>query len=287
MTSRIERAHDFLLQHARLLERQLFAALFAAAAPDGAVRALLAYQNADGGFGNALEPDKRVPSSQPVDVQVAFEWLDALDQFDVPCVVEAVDWLQSISLPGAGVPFATAAVLDYPRAPWWNVSAEPEPSLNPTAALVGLLLKHGVQHPWVEQASAWCWQALAAFDGSDFHTVMCAVEFLRHTPDQARAKPLLDALGQRILAAGEVNFDPQAGGYLKGPLDWAPSPAHPFHALFSAEQIAAASAALQRQQQPDGGWPINWQPITAAVEYEWRGAVTIQALLKLRAYQAL
>ena len=45
-------------------------------------------------------------------------------------------------------------------------------------------------------------------------------------------------------------------------------------------------AALAAQQQPDGGWPISWPPISPGVELEWRGWRTILALLTLRAYGA-
>ena len=62
---RLARAGEFIWLNARLLERQLFACLFADGPRDPVLSALRAYQNADGGFGNALEADKRCPSSQP------------------------------------------------------------------------------------------------------------------------------------------------------------------------------------------------------------------------------
>ena len=41
------------------------------------------------------------------------------------------------------------------RAPWWNVEGDAPPgALLPTAGIVGLLLKNGVEHPW-----AFCWRA--------------------------------------------------------------------------------------------------------------------------------
>jgi hypothetical protein len=63
MSDRIDRARDFVLRNARLLERQRFAHRFDGAPRDGVIAALAAYQNEDGGFGNALEPDKRTPHS--------------------------------------------------------------------------------------------------------------------------------------------------------------------------------------------------------------------------------
>ena len=80
----LERAEEFIWRNARLLDRQRFAYHFKDdAGKDGAgaavVAALRAYQNPDGGFGNALEPDLRGPDSQPVAVQHALEFLDETD----------------------------------------------------------------------------------------------------------------------------------------------------------------------------------------------------------------
>jgi hypothetical protein len=67
MTQILESAQTFILSNARLLERHLFAYLFQGGDRQKALTALLAYQNEDGGFGNALEPDKRTKTSQPID----------------------------------------------------------------------------------------------------------------------------------------------------------------------------------------------------------------------------
>jgi hypothetical protein len=65
-TSILESAETFIWNNARLLERHLFAFLFKEGSRQNVIAAVSAYQNEDGGFGNALEPDKRTPSSQPL-----------------------------------------------------------------------------------------------------------------------------------------------------------------------------------------------------------------------------
>lgn len=50
------------------------------------ISALRPYQNADGGFGNALEPDLRGDASQPVPFEHAFQILDEADDFDTEIV---------------------------------------------------------------------------------------------------------------------------------------------------------------------------------------------------------
>jgi hypothetical protein len=63
MDDAFEAADRFMLDQARLLDRRLFAACFLGAPPGGVVDALRGYQNEDGGFGQALEPDTRCPLS--------------------------------------------------------------------------------------------------------------------------------------------------------------------------------------------------------------------------------
>lgn len=76
MNELLTRAETFLCSNARLLERLLYAYRFRAGSREAVLAALRAYQNADGGFGNALEPDIRCPDSQPVPTQHALEILD-------------------------------------------------------------------------------------------------------------------------------------------------------------------------------------------------------------------
>jgi len=60
-SQRLQKAQDFIWCNARLIERYLFTLLFANGSREPVLAALRAYQNEDGGFGNALEPDKRCP----------------------------------------------------------------------------------------------------------------------------------------------------------------------------------------------------------------------------------
>ena len=61
-----ERAADFLRHGARPLERALFAHAFEDGGRTPVLAALVPYQNDDGGFGRALEPDMRAEASSVV-----------------------------------------------------------------------------------------------------------------------------------------------------------------------------------------------------------------------------
>ena len=51
-------AQTFIWRNARLIDRHLFAYLFRQGPKTPVITALKAYQNVDGGFGNALEPNR-------------------------------------------------------------------------------------------------------------------------------------------------------------------------------------------------------------------------------------
>jgi hypothetical protein len=283
----LERAADFIWRNARLLDRQRFVALFQGAAAAPVVAALRAYQNADGGFGNALEPDKRCPDSQPVDVEVALRVFDELgDEVDWrdPLVERVIDYLATITTPDGGIPRALPSLNAYPHAPWWESAANPPASLNPTAAIVGLLLKHGVRHPWVERATDYCWRAISAGSTEEVHELATILTFLENAPDRPRAEREFDRIAERLFAAKLVELDPAASGYVKKPLDWAPTPKSWCRRLFDDKVIAANLDSLIARQQLDGGWTISWPPVSSLVELEWRGYVTVDALKTLRAY---
>ena len=284
MDTSVDRANIFLLKHGRLLERRLFGHLFEGADLELVLTALRAYQNTDGGFGNGLEPDKRSPESQPIDVEFALRVLDMIDVFPEDVVTGACDFLMASSTAEGGVPFALPSVKHYPRAPWWDVEDAPPASLNPTASIAGLLMKHGVTHPWIEQAAAFCWRRIQSFTGDAFHDVMPIVMFLEQTNDVDRRNRELERLRERVSRPGVVALTRGPVGYVKFPLDWAPRPTSPLRLLFDDATIERDLDALAAAQQSDGGWPINWEALSPVVEYEWRGWKTVEALSTLSAH---
>jgi hypothetical protein len=280
---RFDDARGFLYAEGRLLERRMFATLFEEAGPAGVLDALRGYRNPDGGFGHGLEPDKRVPDSQPLDVEVAFQAMDAVDRVDPDLVGPACDFLQGL---GPGVGCVTAAYADYPRAPHWADWAIP-PSVNPTAGLVALLWKWGIEHPWRAAATAFCWEQIEAGLPGDAHSFGEVLSFLSWVPERGRADGVADALPGHIGRLSMVRLDPEDPNYGVSPLQYAPAPDSRWIGLFEPSVIDAHLDALAAAQEDDGGWPIAWEPIGVAAERECRGVVTLGALRTLRAFGRL
>jgi hypothetical protein len=284
----LDRAYEFIWSHARLLERRIFEHSFLGGSADAVERAVDAYRNADGGYGQALEPDCRTPHSQPEAMRWALAVLEGVGRLNADRARACADWLVSASTPDGGVPFCLPSVDGYPKAPWWT--AAPTADLTPTGSLVGLLRPHVPDHPWVRGAAAWCWErALGGVPESQYQAHPLA-DFLVTEPDHDRARPLLDSLGDALGTGRIVPIDPAAKATKPDthtPLQFAPRPTHPLRRYFSDAVIEGFLDSLAANQREDGGWPIDWPaPGTTAVS-EWRAIRTLDALQILSSYRRL
>jgi hypothetical protein len=275
-------ARTFIYRNGRVLDRRLFAAVFEGAPADGVAEALRAYRNADGGFGHGLEPDKRVPSSNPLDTETAFEAMDTAGHVDRDLVVGACDWLATVADDSGLVPLVFEDMLEYPHAEHWD-QIPLTAGVNPTAGLVALLWKWGIEHPWRAAATAGIWKTIDDKVSNEAHDIKETLRFLEHQPDRGRAEATLPRVVARFAESTLLQLEPKPGEYGVTPLQLAPWPDSAWRKLFTPEVIEAFLDQLQAAQQPDGGWPITWVPAGEGGVYEWRAWVTIDALRVLRA----
>jgi len=280
---RFDDARRYLYAEGRLLERRLFGVLFEQAGADAVVDALRGYRNPDGGFGHGLEPDKRVPDSQPLDVEAAFWAMDTAGRFDHDLARGACDFLQRL---GPGVSPLTESYRDYPRAPHWGDFAL-APGINPTAGLAALLWKWDVGHPWREAATAFSWEQIDAGLPEEPHAFGEVLAFLAWVPQRSRADEVAAKAGSHIASLSMFKLDPAEPGYGVTPLHYAPEPGSRWIGLFEPAVIEAHLDALAAGQREDGGWPISWETIGPAAECDCRGAETLRALRVLRAFGRL
>lgn len=279
----LDRARRFLVAEGRLLERRIAEVLFDGAAPGGVLDALRGYRNEDGGYGNALEPDKRVAASQPLDVEAALSVMETAGVPELGAVLAACDFLAGI---GPGVGCLTAAALECPRAPHWGSWAL-EPSLNPTAGIVARLWRWEIDHPWRDEATAFCWRALQHGLPQDAHTFGEVLEFLSAVDDRERADAWTARLAPALPSLALFRLDPSAEGYGMTPLHFVRDPSSPWAALFDRDVVESHLNALGDAQEDDGGWPISWDTVGPAARQEWRGIETLRAVRTLAAFQRL
>jgi hypothetical protein len=282
-THAFESARRFILVEGRLLERRVMAALFDGADPAGALDALAGYRNEDGGLGYGLEPDKRAPTSQPLDVEAGFHVMDSVGRIDGDLVLGCCNFLQRL---GPGVGCLVPSALEHAKAHHWGDQAL-APSLNPTAGLVALLWKWDVDHPWRGAATEFCWEQLEAGLPKESHTFGEVLAFLDAVPDRARADVLVGQLRERVPALEVFHLEPGASGYGLTPLHFAPTPKSRWCELFDQQTIDGHLGDLAADQCDDGGWPISWETVGTAAEQEWRGIETLRAIRTLSAYGRL
>ena len=75
MAAEFNRAREFLLSEARPLERAIFVHAFDGGIIDQVLAQLEGFQNRDGGFGQALEPDVRTPTSSALCTEMGLRYL--------------------------------------------------------------------------------------------------------------------------------------------------------------------------------------------------------------------
>jgi len=253
------------------------------------VHALRAYQNDDGGFGNALEPDLRGPLSQPIHIDMALRYLYAIRTAPPEMVARACSYLVSVSGEDGGVPAIQPSAARYPRAAHWQPHDWITDALNPTAMLAGLLHALHFGHTWLDRADAFCWKTMLETKPESGHELAAVYCFLNHAPDRRRAVQYAEELADAIPNAAFFALDPEdhTGEYALTPLHLAPTRDSMAAGLFAPELLDAHLDHLADQQQDDGGWPLTWEPPSDGAVIEWRGRLTVDALLTLQDYGKL
>jgi len=115
------------------------------------IKEIKKYQNENGGFGNALEPDFRLPLSTPMATSIALRHLSKVDSSKSAhtLIKKAVSYLEaSYDNDRNGWYAVTKEVNDYPHTPWWHFDQEKKITVidenwgNPSAELLAYLLRY-------------------------------------------------------------------------------------------------------------------------------------------------
>jgi hypothetical protein len=266
----LDKAARFVAGHARLLDRHRHAALIEDGPKEPVVAALRAYRNDDGGFGHALEPDLRAPSSQPGATLYALEILAELDSFGDPLATGAIEWIPTVADADGGIPSLVGDVERWPHAPWW----QPETSTFLTAALAAVLYERGVESEWRDRATMWSWEQVRTRGFESGYWWHYLVSFLDHVDDDERAQAELARIREPLQPLVKDEHTPLA---------YSPWPHMRSRALFAPEQIEKALDELEAGQAEDGGWTFPWPQWSPGATLDWRGSVTVRALQLLQA----
>lgn len=296
------RARQFLKTRARPLDRAMYEYRFEGASADSVIAELARFQNEDGGFGQALEPDLRTPSSSGLATGIGLRILKELQcSADHRVVGKAVQYLLSTFDHDTKVwrvaPHDTNL---FPHGGWWH---DEDGSLTrlfdgfriiPRAELVGLLHHFSALVPvdWLNDVSEHtvtdieATEPLGTGGGSDL------IYALRLAETEGLPLELKRRLVKRVrtAVAAVVSRDPQEwDSHGITPLRVASSPQSIVADLLWDELQVHLGYQIARQT-PEGTWDPGWTwgefypDVWEEAKVEWRGHLTLNTLTSLLAF---
>jgi hypothetical protein len=126
----------------RLVERQLFRFLFEDTDPEPLLAALGAYCNADGGFGNGIEPDLMTPQSSAIGLETALHYFQIVEGVPALSATAIAAWLDRNVDDRGIIPHPPDDADRYPIQPWWKNADDDR-----VFAICGVLRHLGVTIP--------------------------------------------------------------------------------------------------------------------------------------------
>lgn len=296
-------ARHFLKTEARQLDRALFEHRFEEAPAEHVTTELARYQNDDGGFGHALEPDVRTPSSSALATGIALSILKELEcPPDHPMVTNVIRFLRETFDEQARVWRAVPRdANDYPHAPWWHddggslARTFDDFLVIPRAQLVGMLHHYStlVSADWLEALTEDTVTAIETLEDDAFggggDTLRYALELAeaKGLPQRfkSRLTPRLRALTEHVVCRAPQEWT----GYCAAPLKIAPSP-DAATADVLEESLQTHLDYVIDHQTPEGTWEPTWTwgdfypDVWEVAKHEWRGHLTLETLTSLQAF---
>ena len=283
-----EKAANFIWKHGRLLERRIFEYSFFQGSKENIVTSLKAYQNDDGGFGSALEPDLRAPESQPLHMEFALWTLYDCKIKDLEMSFKACEYVSKHADLINGIPTIFESSTNYPRAGHWENQFSTQPSLDRLTGLVGLLKWQGINHPWLDSAVDVSLNNMLTKRNDDAHTILTSFCLLESLPQTEDITQLFDKLSKELLTTAKfLRMDAYSQNYGLSPLEFAPSPSSYCNGIFSKDTVTQHLKVLMSQQSDDGGWQISWEPPSETAKLEWRARLTLKNLMVLERYKEI
>ena len=294
-----ERAKAFIFEKGRPLEQARYLYHFENGGATAVLSQLSPFQNEDGGFGHALEPDMRLPQSSVLATTVALQILGEIKATSQePIIQVAMQYLLDNYEPDTKVwPIVPTHNNDFPHAPWWHDDGNIRQNFgqfraNPRAEIVGYLFTYNALVPdgFAQEIAHEITVHLQSYTNKvDMHDLACYIATAENPaiPQSLRTQ-LAPKLNHSLLAT--VETDPAKwGGYTPKPLAYIHHPNSPFAALMP-EAIAANLDDTIKRQQPDGSWQPPWSwgdsypDAWTQAKNEWAGILTLNTLKQIQAF---
>jgi hypothetical protein len=268
--------------------------------------ALSAYQNKDGGFGNALEADSWNPNSSPLQTWCATEVLNEIGiTYKNNTIVRGIlsylesqkDYLDGHWL--AEIPSNN----NYPHAPWWtyNQNGIEEWGYNPTICLVGFILFFTDKQSELYQMAAKIARKavkdyLEGKTTNDMHEEYCFLRFYDYCM-KAGITDIFDVpeMRNRIIqnVSNIITKDTKewSTGYICKPSRFNISPRSIFY-QDNKEIAHYETEFIIKNMNEDGTWNVNWNWSDYQEEWVisknwWKAQIIIENMIYLKGFDCL
>lgn len=291
--SKYQKARDFILTNARMIERRLFEFHFAKGEKKAVYHAVYAYRNPDGGFGHGMEPDSASPESQPLFSIMALETLDEVGYLTKEIILDDfMPYFESVTTDKGGIPWMFRPKSIYPCEEHFKTVKE-WAALSTTAPLLGILEKYKIKIAWMRKAEQFVWNEFERIQDKHIFCYLCVprwLTFLTYTKSQDKAKKIIEKIKNYLLENNVICKDKTDEGWgLYGKpncLNYAPSPISSLFSIFTKEALEADLKELINRQKEDGRWD-TWYGISEGTKLEWAGIQTLWALKTLKNYHKI
>lgn len=297
-----EKARHFIYRNARPLDLARWQFHFENGSKEAVLIALSFYQNADGGFGNGLEPDFLNPNSTPMATWAATEILNEIKVTEKknPIICGILRYLES----GANFSEAHNQWLntvptnnDFPHAIWWEYNENGEFKYNPTAALAAFIIRFADESSEIykkalemsKQAIEWF---ISAVPFSEQHVTNCFITLYNTLTEINLKLTDMDIFKEKLCENVKHIVYPDkekwSVEYVTKPSDFKITRNSIFY-RDNAELAEYECKFIKENQLPDGGFPITWQWWTDYTDFHvatnfWKSDFVIKNMLYLKKY---
>src|SRR3989344_1811847 len=275
-----EKAKKWILDNGRPLEKARLHFYFDGGDVKTIHLELEKFQNKDGGFGHALEPDLRTPDSSVLATSLAFQISRSL-----PSAVQYL--LNNYDTNVSSWRIIPETAENYPHAPWWNqLNREDYFSgfhLNPTAEILGYLPKFD------SELGEMILRKLKNLEEIEMHDFLCCKRLSESKilPENFQQSLILEL--DRLLSTCVVTDSSKWSGYGLRPIQVADSPDSIY--LIKLQKSVEENLDYEIDHQDDSGvwlpvwtwqgeFPDEWE----TAKKEWTGIITLEKLLILKRF---
>lgn len=287
--------------YARPLERAIFEFRFQNSKAESVVEKLREFQNDDGGFGNGIESDFRLPYSSPLATSVGIRLLSEIDGLEEAgnMIRKAIEYLQvSFDEERIGWFAVPEEVNAFPHAPWWHYDERERMTAvdmnwgNPTAEILGYLHKYEnyVTNLNVDAMIKYAVEYMKKKESfSSEHEVYCFIKLYEVLPENLKKR-----LEERIQVAVSqlVNYDEgEWDKYVPQPIDFVKGPEKCRFGIEKERINDNLRHVIDRIEQ--GGklippWGKKYYEGDLAAAYsEWIGVLTLEGLTTLHNFNRI